>query len=151
MSHSAAPARATKFRLTSPEPSEDDLQETVADALRVLLLPPTMWTAFPAGHVKLAPAQAARLYRMGLCRGWPDILIIHDGCVFGIELKTRTGVLSKTRIVRTRSGGARVVVGQRDMHTRLLASGMRLAVCRSLDGVLSQINAWGIPTREAKE
>ena len=142
---------ARKFHLTSPEPSEDDVQETgCSRASRTIALPPTMWTAFPAGHVKLAPAQAAWLYRMGLCSGWPDILIIHDGCVFGIELKTRTGVLSKTRVVRTRSGGARVVVGQRDMHTRLLASGMRLAVCRSLSAVIEQLHEWQIPTREAR-
>ena len=140
----------TRLALKSPRyASEDDLHEQVARALAILLPPPVEWTTVPAGGYELSAAARARLFRLGLRPGWPDIIISYHG-IFGIELKTRTGVLSKTRIVRTRSGGARVVVGQRDMHTRLLASGMRLAVCRSLDGVLSQINAWGIPTREAR-
>ena len=141
----------TRLALKSPRyASEDDLHEQVARALAILLPPPVEWTTVPAGGYELSAAARARLFRLGLKTGWPDLIIVHAGQVFGIELKNDDGVLSKTRIVRTRSGGARVVVGQRDMHTRLLASGMRLAVCRSLSAVLDQLHEWQIPTREAR-
>ena len=141
----------TRLALKSPRyASEDDLHEQVARALAILLPPPVEWTTVPAGGYELSAAARARLFRLGLKTGWPDLIIVHAGQVFGIELKNDAGVLSKTRIVRTRSGGARVVVGQRDMHTRLLASGMRLAVCRSLSAVLDQLHEWQIPTREAR-
>ena len=141
----------TRLALKSPRyASEDDLHEQVAKALAILLPPPVEWTTVPAGGYELSAAARARLFRLGLKTGWPDLIIVHAGQVFGIELKNDDGVLSKTRIVRTRSGGARVVVGQRDMHTRLLASGMRLAVCRSLSAVLDQLHEWQIPTREAR-
>ena len=129
--------------------SEDELHEQVARALAILLPPPVEFTTMPSGGYLLTPAAASRLYRLGLKTGWPDVIISYQG-IYGIELKNDGGQLSKTRIVRTRSGGARVVVGQRDMHTRLLASGMRIAVCRSLRAVLDQLGEWQIPTREAK-
>lgn len=146
------PARVRPFRLTPPEPSERQLHEAVAQALRLLILPPVMWTCFPAGHVPLPPASAAALQRAGLQRaglqrGWPDLLFIHAGQAFGIELKPAAGKLSRTRTVRTRRGSLRVVEGQTDVFPRLEAAGMTLAVCRSVDAVLAQCRAWGLPLR----
>src|SRR4051794_21166197 len=96
------------FRLTPPQASEDELHASVATALSVLLQPPAQWTHFPAGGYGLSPQASARLSRLGLKPGWPDLLVCHDGRLYGLELKTRTGRLSTTRIVRTRSGAARV-------------------------------------------
>jgi hypothetical protein len=134
------------FRLVAPEPAEQELQEEVARLLDVLLLPPTEWTAFVAGHVKLAPAERARLYRSGLKTGWPDILILHRG-LFGVELKTSRGRLSRTRVVRN-SRGARLVIGQRERFPALIAAGFRdIAVVTSTSELVSQLEAWGIPLR----
>ena len=99
------------YRLTSPIVPEDELHASVASLLRKLLLPPARWTTFPAGNVPLPPQYAAKLARLGLQRGWPDILVLHDARIYGIELKRRGGGLSKTRTVLTRSGAQRVLEG----------------------------------------
>jgi hypothetical protein len=135
-----------KFRLSAPVAPEQDLHESVADALDKLLLPPAEWTTFPAGSVPLPPRFAAKLARMGLKRGWPDVLILH-GQVYGLELKRRGGRLSRTRLVRTRRGGLREVAGQEEVFPRLEAAGMTIGVCRSVDEVLALLAAWGVPLR----
>jgi hypothetical protein len=148
MSASVGTARAPpRLKLTYPDPSETELHLTVAAALNALLLPPAQWTTFPAGHGLLTPQAAARLARLGMQSGWPDILVVHAGRLFGIELKTRTGRLSKSRVVRTRSGGARHVTGQVEMLADLERAGVRVAVARSVDEVLRQLAAWGVPLR----
>jgi hypothetical protein len=75
--------------------------------------------------------------------------VIHNGQLFGVELKTRTGRLSTTRMVRTRSGAARVRVGQKEMLADLERAGVRIAVCRDVGEVLRQLAAWGVPLRLA--
>jgi len=134
------------FRLTEPVVPEDDLHAAVAQALDLLLLPPAMWTTFPAGLVELPGQAAAKLARLGLKRNWPDILVLH-GALHGIELKRVGGQLSRTRTVRTRRGSLRMVEGQADVHPRLEAAGMKIAVCRSVDEVLAALAAWGVPMR----
>jgi hypothetical protein len=147
----AAPvAKRPPFKLTYPDPAEDRVHEAVAIALDTLLLPPAIWTTFPAGHGLLSAQAAARLHRLGMKRGWPDIIVIHNGRLHGLELKTRTGRLSKTREVRTRWGGTRTVIGQVEMHELLLRAGALVAVARSVDEVLEQLAAWGVPTRQAR-
>ena len=139
---------STSWRLSAPMVSENDIHAAVARALDVLLLPPATWTTFPAGGYGLTAAAAARLVRLGLKRGWPDVLVLH-GTLHGIELKRATGTLSRTRTTRTRSGALRLVEGQQDVFPRLEAAGMRIAVCRSVDEVLAALAAWGVPTRRA--
>ena len=140
-----------RLYLAAPRVAEDDIHAQVARALDVLLIPPAEWTTFPAGGYELTAAAKARLYRLGLKPSWPDLLIVHGERIHGIELKARDGALSRTRIVKTKRGQPRLVVGQEDMHPRLRAAGMRLAVCRSVGAVLDQLRAWQIPTREARQ
>lgn len=137
----------TRLRLTAPAAAEDEIHASVARALDLLLMPPAVWTTFPAGGYLLTPAAAARLTRLGLKRGWPDVLVLHDGHLHGIELKAPGGRLSVTRSVRTRRGGMRIVEGQRDVHPRLIAAGMRLAVCNNVHAALDTLRAWGVPLR----
>src|SRR3954464_2012657 len=105
------PRRTARFRLTPPEPSERDVHERCAEVLDKLLLPPAMWFTYPAGASVLSPQQAARHIRIGLKRGLPDLWFLHDG-VYLIELKRPGGQLSKTRIVRSKSGAPRQLIGQ---------------------------------------
>ena len=140
--------KASPYRLIAPVVAEDELHESVARALDLLLLPPAMWTTFPAGSVPLPPQFAAKLSRLGLKRGWPDVLVLH-GQLFGIELKRVGGILSRTRVVRTRSGAVRVLDGQVDVFPRLVAAGMSIAVCRSVDEVLAALATWQVPLRMA--
>ncbi len=135
------------FRLTAPEMPEQELHEAVARVCDALIAPPAQWAFYPAGAVQLTPAQAAKLNRMGLKRGWPDILVLH-GKLHGIELKRRGGQLSKTRIVRTRRGTPRILAGQVDVFAELEAAGMqKIAICYSVDDVMATLERWAIPLR----
>lgn len=135
------------FRLTPPPVPEQELHETVAALCQRLVAPPAQWAFYPAGGVQLSPAQAAKLSRMGLRRGWPDFIFVHSGKLYGIELKRRGGRLSKTRIVRTKRGAPRILDGQEDTFPLLEAAGMTIAVCHSAEEVLAQLQEWQIPLR----
>lgn len=136
------------FRLRRPEPLELDVHEARARALDRLLAPPAMWCCYPAGGTELSAQQWSRYARMGLKRGMPDIFIFYRG-LWGIELKRRGGKLSKTRIVRTRQGSPRVLVGQEETFSALLASnGFReIAIAHSVDEMLDHVERWHIPLR----
>jgi hypothetical protein len=147
-----APARTKapkRLKLTpAMDVAESALQQQVVDYLRVMVLPPAEWTAFPAGHVALDPAAAAKLFRQGLKRGWPDLLIPFNG-LHGIELKRPGTGLSKSRYVRTRGGALRYVEGQEEVLPRLMAAGAKVCVADSLDGVIMALRGWGIPLRRS--
>lgn len=135
------------FRLTAPVAPEVDLHAAVAEALDLLLLPPTVWCSYPAGHIALTGQQAARLARIGLKRNWPDVLVLHAGVLHGIELKRPGEALSRTRQVRTRRGGLRVVEGQTEGFARLVEAGMQIGVCTSVEQVLTVLRLRGVPVR----
>lgn len=120
-----------------PRPaSEDGLHAAVAQILRIVLAgQPVPWTHFPAGGYRLTRAAQARLSRLGLAAGWPDLILLHKGSTFGIELKTQHG---------------RVSPAQRMQHARLRGAGMEIAVCRSVDDVLAALTAWEIPMLSAR-
>jgi hypothetical protein len=134
------------LRLTSPAVREIDLHASVAEALDQLLLPPAEWTTFAAGHMPLSPQYAAKLARLGLKRGWPDIQVVHQQ-LYGLELKVGGGALSRTTWVRTKRGTLRELIGQADMFPRLERAGMRIAICRSVDEVFAALADWGVPFR----
>jgi hypothetical protein len=136
-----------RFRLTAPAPSERDIHASCARALDLLLQPPALWWTYPAGAAQLSPQQQAAYSRIGLKRGLPDIMILHGG-LYGIELKRRGGRVSKTKIVHTRRGTPRELLGQEDMFPRLIAAGMKeIAIAHSVDEVLGHLTRWGVPLR----
>lgn len=135
------------FKLSAPVVPEQDFHEAVAYLLWRLVLPPARWTCFPAGSVPLPPQFADKLARMGLHRGWPDFLIVHAERVHGLELKRDGEGLSRDRMVRNRRGTLMLKEGQRTTFPQLEEAGMRIAVCTSLDGVMTALRGWGIPTR----
>jgi hypothetical protein len=136
------------FRLTAPEPPERELQQAIVEKLDLLLMPSTFWFSAAIGACQLSRQQAAALNRAGVRRGLPDLFFVHQGRLYGIELKVRGGQLSKTRVVRTRRGSPRILVGQVDRFAELEAAGMPpIAICRSADEVIAQITRWGIPVR----
>ena len=141
-----SPAPRRRLKLTN-EVLEDDLHASVANSLDWHVLPPAEWTTFPAGSVPLPKQFAAKLARLGLKRGWPDILVLHDRRLYGIELKRLGGRLSRTRIVRTKRGGLRELAGQVDVFPRLEGAGMTIAVCHTVPEVLAMLRAWGVPMR----
>jgi hypothetical protein len=116
---------------------ESELHVSVAELLDWILLPPAMFTTFPAGWGKLTKATAGRLYASGMKKGMPDILVFqrhtHETTrVIGIELKT--GVYS-------------VSSAQRTMFAQLQAVGIKVYVCRNIEDVVGALDAAGIPHR----
>lgn len=137
-----------RLPFTPPDPYEVDIHSACADALNTLLMRPAEWCCYPAGHVKLERHQVARLARVGLKRGYPDIMVFYDGGTYGLELKRHGGSLSKTFVQHNARGSPVERIGQEDMFPRLIASGWRaIAVVRSVSEMLTALERWQIPLR----
>jgi hypothetical protein len=101
------------------------------------------WRGFAgtfAFHVPLGGArsgiEAAIMKGLGVVAGVPDILIIHDGHVYALELKAPGGRLTPT---------------QRDAHARLRAAGAQVATATGLNEALHQLEAWKLLKTETKK
>lgn len=123
---------------------EQDLQIAVAKALGYLLLPPAWFTAIPAGGG--GKMRGAILKGMGYFPGTADLLLtwpvesevwnkLKFPAIGWCELKSATGRQSPEQIA---------------FQARVEAVGHRYALCRSLDSVIDQLAAWGVPTRAHK-
>jgi hypothetical protein len=104
----------------------------VAEMLDWVLLPPALYTTFPAGVGKFSPALAGILKKRGMKPGMPDILLFYCSTCLGIELKRPGGKQSANQI---------------GMESKLRAAGVPVAVCHSVDEVLNEIRQWGLPLR----
>ena len=109
---------------------EQSFQISLVRDLRKILPPDCAMTAFPAGGG--GAVRGAFLKAMGLQAGWPDLLFVHRGTAFGLELKAGKGRVSKA---------------QADMRATLAKCGMDVRTARTLDEALGALRAWGIPTR----
>ena len=112
--------------------TEDQFHLAVAELLDVCLIPPTLYTTFPAGYGKLSKATAGKLRAKGMKPGFPDILVFDRRRVVGLELKVGKGTLSAK---------------QREMHARLQAVGIRVYVIRHLNDVIMSLADAGIHYR----
>lgn len=123
--------------VTPPDPREDELQQAIAQLLdQILIEGQVAWSHFPAGGYQLTPAARARLYRLGLKPGFPDIMILFSQArVLWLEVKTRTGVLSKD---------------QSHMHALLRMLGHTVKVVRSLEDVIGALQQHRVPMRMAR-
>lgn len=120
------------FKLKPTEPTEAQLHATVAKYLDWVLMAPAQYTTFPAGWGVLTKSTAGRLKGAGLKQGMPDLLFFLNGICFGIELKSYKGTLTPV---------------QQTMHKKLVAAGVPVAICTSLDEVIRVLKAWGFPLR----
>lgn len=119
-------------KVPPPPIRETALHGAVAELLDWILVPPAVFTTFPAGWGKMTPAMAGMLHRCGLKRGMPDILVFHARRCLGIELK-----------VPGRSQSA----AQRAMTAKLTGAGIDVFVARSVDDVATILEREGIPLR----
>jgi len=116
---------------------EDALQTAVATYLDRCLPSASWWTAtangaFLGGDVKRRAIQAARMKRAGVKNGTPDILIVWDGRLFGIELKAGKGKLTDA---------------QRDVADAMTNAGAGWTCARSIDDVAGFLTGLGVPMR----
>lgn len=116
---------------------EDALQTAVAAYLD-RCLPHASWFtatangAFLGGDTKRRAIQSARMKRAGVKNGTPDILIVWDGRLFGIELKVGKGKLTDA---------------QRDVADAMTKAGAGWTCARSIEEVATFLASVGVPMR----
>ncbi len=76
--------------------------------------------------------EVALLKALGVLAGIPDVLILYESRLYGIELKSAAG---------------RLTAVQQALHERLRTAGARVETCRTLDSVEYQLLFWKIPLR----
>ena len=110
-----------------PASTEFEIHKALVKHLRVRARPDVVWF-----HVPNAPRnkiQGARLKQMGMLAGAPDLIFLHQGRAFALELKAKKGHPSPS---------------QRIFGIRWLAAGGNYCLENSLDGALSYLEHWGI-------
>jgi hypothetical protein len=85
-----------------------------------------LWT-HPANQGR-SPADGAKLKRMGVRAGTPDIVLWHNGIFAAIELKTGSGMSDK----------------QKEFRRKFELAGGKFAVCTSVKDVHDALLSWGI-------
>lgn len=113
---------------------EQELQISLVSAPRYLLTPKTAMFHVPNGGFRSA-AEAGIFHAMGVVAGVPDLVFVHDGRAFGLELKAEDGRLTEA---------------QRNAHVRLRDAGMRIETVRGFDEALERLREFGIPLRDGK-
>lgn len=118
-----------------PAPSEHEIQRAVCLWLDgypgrpAALVHGAVYFHCPNGGGRSA-VEGARFKQAGVKPGVPDLLFLHAGRLFGLELKTATGNTSDAQHI---------------MHARLVAAGAAgIAVANSLASAKAQIIAWGL-------
>ena len=113
-------------RITGP--SEDQIQRAVADYLRLRGVRGLVWWHTPNGELR-RPGIGGRLKAYGARAGMPDVMLIHKGRTYALELKTEQG---------------RVSGAQRAVHEDLKEAGAEVWVAFGLDAALGQLKKWGV-------
>ena len=112
-------------------PSEDAIQRAVFEHLAVRGAP-GVFAFHPANGGYRRPVEAARLKALGVRPGVPDVIAIHHGQVFAIELK--------------REGG-RPTDAQLQAIEDIRAAGGHAQLCHGLDQALAVLEGWGLLRR----
>lgn len=118
------------------DPDEDQIQQSIVDLLKWVLPDEVAWTHVAHGGYQLTKAASARLYRLGLTKGWPDILLCYGGRkMLWMEVKAPRGALSRA---------------QKDRHAQLQALGHVVVVVRSADDALHAMWNYQVPFKRAR-
>lgn len=111
-----------------PLPLEFATQCAIADTLRRACVAGWLWSHFPSGENRDA-GTGARLKRMGLKKGWADLLLISpEGVHHWLELKR---------------GKAPLTEEQEAFRDACWARGVAWSVARSYDEAIAQLSSWG--------
>ncbi|MDQ2763970.1 MAG: VRR-NUC domain-containing protein, partial [Pseudomonadota bacterium] len=104
-----------------------------------ILLSSVFWTAIDHAHSlnmalgrngrPIGFQEAAKRKARGVKSGLPDYLFWHQRRAFAIELKTADGVLSDA---------------QKDVLRELIANGVEVAVCWTIDQVFARLCLWNL-------
>jgi hypothetical protein len=105
---------------------EDQIQKAVLEHLR-LRGPRTAYWFHVANGGGRSPIEASILKGLGVRAGVPDLIIIHDGKTFGLELK---------------ADGNRPTKLQIEAQDAMRAAGAEVAVAVGLDAAIKQLEIW---------
>lgn len=119
------------------EASENQIHEAVVDLIRARARRGVHWHHPATGELR-DPITAAKLKRMGVRAGLPDLMLLIEGRLHGLELK--------------RDHGGRVSEVQRAMHNELREAGAVIAAARGVDEAIGFLEAWGalLPINQRK-
>jgi VRR-NUC domain len=109
-------------------PSEDQIQRAVIAHLQQRAAPGVVWWHTPNGG-KRDRIEAARFKGMGVRSGVADLVLVHRGSVYAIELKSATG---------------RPTTSQMEWMSAFNAAGGNGCICYDLDRALQMLERWGI-------
>ena len=84
--------------------------------------------------------EAAKLKRMGVRRGVPDLQLAIPRSVY--TSPTTRSLVDCGLFIELKTKDGRVTPEQKKMHKRLIAQGYKVIVCRSLDDFMIQIQAY---------
>jgi hypothetical protein len=105
---------------------EQAIQRAVFAHLAARGAPGTFAFHVPNGGWRSA-VEAAILKGLGVVAGVPDLVLIRDGAVFGLELKAHNGRLSPAQVATQEA---------------MRAAGVTVAVATGLDAALAQLESW---------
>lgn len=109
---------------------EDAIQTAVVAYLDLVLIPPAFCV-----HVANNPrskVDGPRLKRLGLRKGFPDLLVFTPEKIIALEVKAEKGTVSPEQMV---------------MHSNLRMNHVDIAVVRSVDETEKVLKWFGIETR----
>ena len=112
---------------------EEKLQATVCKFLTLTLDQTSMFFSVPNGGLR-SRTEAIRFKATGVVAGMPDICVVNNGRLIGLELKAPKGRVSDAQLY---------------CHERLRAAQVPVTVCRSLDDVIGALLAAGVPLKRA--
>jgi hypothetical protein len=107
---------------------EAAIQRAVFQHLRARAAP-NVFAFHPANGGYRKPVEAAILKSMGVVAGVPDVVAIHNGRVFAMEIK---------------AGGGRATDKQLEAIAAMEAAGAFTAIAEGLDRALACLEAWGL-------
>jgi hypothetical protein len=110
-------------------PSEFQLHCAVADTVRRWIMPNWIFTHIANGEYR-DPVTAARLKRMGVVAGWPDLVFF--------------GPQGQVRFVELKAKGGRLSEAQAAVASHLVAAGHGYLCSDSFDDVVVTLKDWGI-------
>ena len=108
--------------------SEEAIHRAVVQLLERAACANVAWTHMPAGEAR-GPGTGGKLKGLRLKPGWPDLLLVKAGRLYGLELK---------------AAGGRGSAAQAGAHAALARAGATVAVAHGLDAAIAQLKTWGM-------
>jgi hypothetical protein len=111
--------------------SEQRIQRAIVEHLTARPVPDLWWCHIPNGGFR-TKTEGAILNGLGLRKGAPDLLLMHDGKTFGLELKRVGGKPTHDQI---------------ECLAAMERAGAVTAIAAGLDAAVGQLETWGLLRR----